>query len=149
MRLLTQGVTPEKIAQTLGVGAVCSMFPFLGTTSLLNLGVGLWLRLNQPILQTMNQLLGPVHLVMIVAYVRAGEWIWRAGEDRFTIAEMVRVFRDETFGAFLNRFGLAGWHAFTAWFLTAPLLFAIVYYATRPVLQRLGRRLAVQADDQG
>ncbi|MBE2215315.1 MAG: DUF2062 domain-containing protein [Opitutaceae bacterium] len=142
--LLTQGVTAEKIAQTLAVGTVCSLFPFLGTTTALNLGVGLWLRMNQPILQSLNYLLTPVHLVMIVVYVRIGEWVWRAGEDRFTVGEMVRVFRDETFLTFLQRFGLAGWHAFTAWLLTAPLLFALLYFPLRPLLHRLARRTGTE-----
>lgn len=143
--LLTQGVTAEKIAQTLAVGTVCSLFPFLGTTTALNLGVGLCLRMNQPILQSLNYLLTPVHLVMIVVYVRIGEWVWRAGEDRFTVGEVVRVFRDETFLSFLQRFGLAGWHAFTAWLLTAPLLFALLYFPLRPLLHRLARRTGTEA----
>jgi len=142
--LLTQGVTAEKIAQTLAVGAVCSMFPFLGTTTLLNLGVGLWLRMNQPIMQSLNYLLTPVHLLMIVVYVRIGEWVWRAGEDRFTVTEMLRVFRDETFIAFLRRFGVAGGHAFTAWLITAPLLFAAIYFPLRPLLHRLARRIGTE-----
>jgi uncharacterized protein (DUF2062 family) len=121
------------------------MFPFLGTTSALNFGVGLWLRMNQPIMQTLNQLLGPVHLVMIVLYVRIGEWICRAGEDRFTVSEVLRVFRDESFGAFLQRFGTAGWHAFAGWLITAPVLFALVYFPTRPVLRSFARRLNTPA----
>jgi uncharacterized protein (DUF2062 family) len=70
--LLTQGAPPDSIALALSVGAVCSVFPFLGLTSLLNLGAGFWLRLNQPLLQTLNQLLGPVQLAMIIGYVRLG-----------------------------------------------------------------------------
>ncbi len=135
--LFTQGITPDKVAFTLAVGTTCSLFPFLGFTSLLNLGVGLWLRMNQPILQTLNQLLGPLHLVMIVVYVRLGESLWRMHDDRFTIAEMLRVFREATFGEFLQRFGWAGIHAFTAWALTAPLLIAVIYFALRPALRRL------------
>lgn len=136
---LTQGVTPDKLAATLAVGTACSLFPFLGFTSLLNLAVGVRLRMNQPILQTLNQVLGPVHLVMIVVYVRGGEWLWRAGTDRFTVAEVLRVFREASLGEFLQRFGWAGVHAFTAWALTAPLLVAVVYYALRPVMRRLAR----------
>ena len=64
--LLLQGITPDKIAFTLAVGTACSVLPFLGFTSLLNLGVGLWLRLNQPIMQMLNQLLGPVQLLLIL-----------------------------------------------------------------------------------
>lgn len=143
--LLTQGVTAEKVALTLAVGTVCSLFPFLGTTTALNFGMGLALRMNQPILQSLNYLLTPVHIVMIVVYVRIGEWVWRAGEDRFTVGEMVRVFREETFVAFVHRFGVAGGHAFTAWVLTAPLLFALIYYPLRPLLHRLGRRIGTES----
>ena len=138
--LLTQGVTPDKVAATLAVGTACAMFPFLGTTALLCLGVGLWLRMNQPILQTLNQLLGPLHLVMILAYVRLGEWIWRAPvEDRFSIIEMITAFAELTFGEFFQRFGQAGLHALTAWVLTTPPLIAALYYGLRPVLRRAAR----------
>jgi len=136
---LTQGVTPDKLAATLAVGTACSLFPFLGFTSLLNLGVGLWLRMNQPILQTFNQILGPVQLVMIIAYVRVGEWLWRAQESRFTVTEVLRVFRDANLGEFLQQFGWAGVHAFTAWALTTPLLIAALYYLLRPVMRHLAK----------
>lgn len=142
--LFTQGITPDKVALTLGVGSVCSLFPFLGFTSLLNLGVGLWLRLNQPLLQTLNQVLGPVQLVLILAYVRLGEWLWRAQEGRFTIREMLGVFREASFGEFLQRFGWAGIHAFTAWVVTSPLLLAAVYYFFRPALRRLASKPLAQ-----
>ena len=136
---LTQGVTPDKLAATLAVGTACSLFPCLGFTSLLNLGVGLWLRMNQPILQTFNQLLGPLQLVLIIAYVRIGEWLWRAQESRFTIAEVLRVFREANLGEFLQQFGWAGVHAFTAWALTTPLLTATLYYILRPIMRHLAK----------
>jgi uncharacterized protein (DUF2062 family) len=143
--LFTQGITPDKVALTLAVGAACSLFPFLGFTSLLNLSVGLWLRMNQPILQTLNQLLGPVQLVLIVAYVRLGEWVWQAQDDRFTVAEMLRVFREASLGEFFGRFSWAGVHAFTAWALTTPLLIAALYYGLRPTLRRLASKSAARA----
>lgn len=134
--LLTQGVAPGKIAATLAVGTACSMFPLLGFTSLVTLGVGLWLRMNQPILHTLNQLLGPVHIVMIVVYVRVGEWIWGAADERFTVAELVRTFREDSLGEFFHRFGWAGVHAVTAWALSVPLILVCVYYPLRFVLKR-------------
>ena len=136
---LTQGVTPDRLAATLAVGTACSLFPFLGFTSLLNLVVGLRLRMNQPILQTLNQLLGPVHLLMILVYVRFGEWLWRSDEAHFTVGEVVRTFRDETLLVFLERFGWAGIHALTAWLVTTPVLIALLYFPLRPVMRRLAR----------
>lgn len=136
---LTQGVTPDKLAATLAVGTACSLFPFLGFTTLLNLGVGLWLRMNQPILQTFNQLLGPVQLALILVYVRGGEWLWRANESRFTLTEVLHVFRDADLGEFLQQFGWAGIHALSAWALTTPLLIAGLYYIIRPIMRHLAK----------
>lgn len=143
--LFTQGVTPDKIALTFAVGSACSLFPFLGFTSLLNLGAGLWLRLNQPLLQTLNQVLGPLQLLLILAYVRLGEWLWRAQGDRFTLGEMIQVFRDASLGEFLRRFGWAGIHAFTAWAVTSPLLIVLVYRLLRPALRRLASKSTARA----
>lgn len=133
---LTQGVTPDKIAATLAVGTACSMFPFLGFTSLLNLAVGIRLRMNQPILQTLNQLLGPVHLVMIVLYVRCGEWIWRADDEKFSLRELLQTLHDASVRDFVHRFGWASIHAFTAWAISVPLIIAGLYYGLRPALRR-------------
>jgi uncharacterized protein (DUF2062 family) len=139
--LLTHGVTPDKIALTFAVGTACSLLPFLGFTSLLNLGVGLWLRLNQPILQTLNQLLGPVQLVLILAYVRLGEKIWGAPPMPLSVATLVHSFRASPV-AFMQRFGWTGVHAATAWLLSVPFIIVTLYYSLRPVLRRFSRRPA-------
>lgn len=137
--LLMQGITPDRISASLAVGTLCSLFPIFGFTTALNALVGFWLRLNHAILQILNQLLGPVHVVMILVYVRIGEVIWGAGEDRFTLDEMLTTFREASFAQFLERFGRAGLHAVTAWIVTAPLLVAGAYYMLRPVIRRLAR----------
>ncbi len=137
---LTRGVTPDRLAFTLGIGTACSLLPFLGLTSLLNLGAGIALRLNHPILQTLNQLLGVVQLALILVYVRLGEAIWGSDTAGFTITEVIRVFREESLARFFQQFGWAGVHALTAWLLTTPLLVAIIYASVRPVLQRLSRK---------
>lgn len=137
---LTQGVTPDRLALTLGLGTACSLFPFLGLTSLLNLGVGIAFRLNHPILQTLNQLLGVVQLALILVYVRCGEWLWGRDAARFAITEMIRTFREEPLSRFIQQFGWAGIHALTAWLLTAPLVVGTLYVSLRPALYRLRRK---------
>lgn len=138
--LFTQGITPDKVAATFAIGTACSLFPFLGFTSLLNLAVGGWLKMNQPILQTLNQLLGPLHLIMIAVYVRLGEWLWGVSADRFSITEMVRTFQEATWSEFLQRFGWAGIHALTAWTVTTPVLVFALYRVLRPVMRRLAEK---------
>lgn len=139
---LTQGVTPDRIAATLATGTVCSLLPFLGFTTLLNLGVGLALRMNQPILQALNQLLGPLQLALILVYVRGGELLWGHTGEGFTVGEMIREFRDRSFLEFLQQFGWAGIHAATAWAITSPLVAVALYFASRPLLRRAAARLS-------
>jgi len=136
--LLTQGVTPDKIALTFAVGTACSLLPFLGFTSLLNLGVGLWLRLNQPILQTLNQLLGPLQLGLILVYVRIGEKIWGAPPIPLSVSTLIHSFRDNP-AAFLQRFGWTGVHAATAWLISVPMIIGSLYYFLRPVMRKFSR----------
>ena len=136
---LTQGVTPDRLALTVGVGTACSLVPFLGFTTLLNLAVGLALRLNQPIMQALNLLLGPLQLVLILIYVRAGEFLWRAEPMPLSISTLVSSFHADPW-AFLQRFGWTGVHAATAWLLSVPLIIAALYYATRPALRRFAKR---------
>lgn len=137
---LTQGVTPDKIAATLAVGTACSLFPFLGFTTGLNLAVGTWLRMNHPILQLVNYLLTPIHLAMILVYVRVGETIWRSGSEPFSVGDVITTFREASIGEFLARFGWAGVHAFTAWIISVPIIIALLYYPLRPVLRRFAQK---------
>ena len=136
LALLTQGITPDRIALTLAVGTACSLLPFLGFTSLMNLGVGLWLRLNQPILQTLNQILGPVQIALILVYVRIGEKIWGAPAMPLLIGQLVRSFKDDPAGFFV-RFGWTGVHAATAWAISVPVILAAVYFPLRIVMRRV------------
>ena len=136
---LTLGVTPERLAATLGVGTTTALFPLLGATTALTLLTGLMFRLNQVVLHTVNQLLAPVQLLLILAYVRAGEWLWRAPADHFTVADVIVTFRSHGWGDFLARFGWAGIHAVTAWAVSAPFLGTAVYLLARGPLARIAR----------
>jgi uncharacterized protein (DUF2062 family) len=135
--LLTQGVTPDKLAATFAAGTAASLFPFLGFTTTLNIAIGLWFRMNQPLLQIINYLLTPLHLLMILVYVRLGEWIWVSDDEHFSVTDMLRSFHELSFMDFLRKFGWAGIHAFTAWALTAPILVAVIYFSLRPMMRHL------------
>ncbi|HWA08147.1 MAG TPA: DUF2062 domain-containing protein [Opitutaceae bacterium] len=135
---LTQGMTPEKIAQTLAVGSCLALFPILGVTSVLCFLVGIALRLNQPIIQLLNQALWPVHFWAIFIYVRLGETLYGAPHLKFSIPYMNSLFwQDHTM--FFHRFGLTALYAIVAWALLAPVYTAAVYYATLPLLRELAR----------
>lgn len=135
---LTQGTSPDKIALTIAVGVAAGVFPFLGFTTLLCFLVALALRLNQPIIQVINQLLWPVHLAMVVVYVRFGAWLYGAVALPFDPAEITHLFLHSQ-REFWARFGLMGLHALTAWLITVPIIIAGFYFPLLPALRRFIR----------
>jgi uncharacterized protein (DUF2062 family) len=138
---LTLGVKPDRLAITFAVAATTAIFPLLGATTALTLGAGLAFRLNQVVLHTVNQLLGPLQLLLILVYVRAGEWLWHSPSDHFSVADVVRTFHESGAAEFLRRFGWAGVHAVTAWAVSAPFVCFVVYLLVRIPLTRIAMAL--------
>jgi uncharacterized protein (DUF2062 family) len=137
---LTQGITPNRIAFTLGLGVALALFPFLGFTTILCFAVAAALKLNQPIIQILNQLMWPVWIPMVAVYIKVGAAIYGAPAMPFDPVEVSRLFLTSQ-GEFWAKFGMVGVHAFTAWILSVPLITGITYYATRPALRRLAAAL--------
>lgn len=150
---LTQGITPEKITLTIAVGGAFALFPIFGTTTLLCFLVAIVLRLNQPIIQLLNQALWPVHLLVIPWYLRLGEVIFGIPHQKFFIREMHRLLSwDRSLGVgdnfvrfggnlieFFQKFGPTAFHAIIAWALLAPLFVLVCYYSLLPVMQAINR----------
>jgi len=137
--LLKQGSTPEALANTLAWTGVCSVFPFFGFTTGLNIAVGHALKLNHALMQSVNWLLSPLQLIMILVYVRMGETLWRSHESQFSVAGMLSSVKELSVMEFLKTFGWAGVHAFSAWALTAPVLFGVILSVSRPAISKLAR----------
>lgn len=51
IKLLKQGMTPEKLAFTVAIGAVLAVFPVLGSTTILCTLAAMVLGLNLPVIQ--------------------------------------------------------------------------------------------------
>lgn len=134
---LAQGLTPGGLARAIALGAVCGLFPILGATTLLTLGAGVALRLNQPAMQAVNYALGPVQLMAIPVFVQAGAWLLGADPGAFSVAAMIDTVRSEPPAEFLRQFGQAGIFALVAWLAAAPVVFASVFLIARPALVRL------------
>lgn len=146
---LQQGITPEKIALTLALGSVFSLFPILGVTTLLCGVVGIWLRLNQALMQGMNYLLMPVQLALLLPFYRAGETLF--GQPHLPIlslTDLVERFRAAPLQFFAD-YGMVGLYGVAVWALLAPLTSVALYLALRPVLLNTHRRLMHRSGHRG
>jgi uncharacterized protein (DUF2062 family) len=138
---LTQGITPHKIALTIAVGSAIALFPILGTTTLLCFLVALVLKLNQPIIQLINQACWPIHLPAIYVCVRFGGRLFGTSHIDLNFHHMSHLLWNEPV-RFAHEFGTAGLHAVVAWCLIAPFYIAAVYYCALPLTRSITRAKA-------
>ena len=136
---LKQGITPQKIALTLALGGVLGIFPILGATTLLCAVAGVWLRLNQPIIQLVNYLVYPVQIALLIPFYRAGERLF--GAEPVPIVDVPGLIArfGESPWQFVLDYGLVGLYGITVWLLVAPMLATLGYFLLKPALESLSR----------
>jgi uncharacterized protein (DUF2062 family) len=135
--LLTQGITPEKIALSLAFGIVLGIFPVLGSTTFLCASAAVVFGLNLPAIQLVNWLIYPVQLFLFVPFIRIGEKLFRAAPLQFSLAQILTMVRANLPHA-VSTLWLAEVHAIFAWLLTGPPAIFLLYF----LLSRLLRQVA-------
>jgi uncharacterized protein (DUF2062 family) len=141
LQQLTQGLSPETIALTIGVGLAIAVIPIVGVTTLLSFLAAWALRLNQPVIQAINWSTYPLQLLMIFPFIRMGEWLFGAPRLTLSLDELVAAGKADPLGT-IGRLGATAAHAVAAWTLVVPLIVAAAYFGTRPLLRALARRAA-------
>jgi uncharacterized protein (DUF2062 family) len=135
---LTQGLTPEKIALTIAVGSSIAMFPLLGTTTIMCLIVGVFMKLNQPIIQAVNYACTPIHLPFIYYSFKWGEWLFGVTHSRLEMKVMRRLLAEDPL-QFARDYGATAFHAVVVWAILVPFWGLAVYYIARPILREIAR----------
>jgi uncharacterized protein (DUF2062 family) len=134
--LLRQGLSPGKLAASVAVGIGLSIFPVFGATTLLCLIAAYLGRLNQPTMQLINYLAGPLQLLLLIPFIRLGEWLFHAPRLPLAAHQIVSHIKADTFGA-IRFFWTSTWHAVVAWLLVVPLASLLLTLFLIPLLRRL------------
>jgi uncharacterized protein (DUF2062 family) len=144
VRQLTQGVTPPKLALSLGVGSAFALFPILGTTTTLCFLAGVVLGLNQPIMQGLNAICLLVYFPLLVAFVRLGDALARTAPSSLDIPLMISLFSHHP-REFFREFGVTALHAVLGWVAVAPFWVVLIYFVALPPLRAAARRISSRA----
>jgi uncharacterized protein (DUF2062 family) len=136
LNLLRQGMTPEKVALTIALGVTLGVTPIFGLASILCFLAAILLRLNGPAIQLVNYLVYPLQFVLLIPFIRLGEWIFAARPTKISVAELLRLLQhnDQTGLAALWTLTL---HALVAWVALGSLAAVILYFLLIPMLRRI------------
>ena len=135
-QFLTQGLSPEKIALTLGFGITLGIFPIIGFTSGLCVICASVFRLNQGLLQFINYLIYPLQIVLIIPFFQLGAWVMHDRDFTLNLKTLQIKFTTDFINA-LNELWTAAWHAALVWLIIAPILIIIVNKVSLPIIRKV------------
>lgn len=139
--LLSQGITPHKVALAVVLGVLLGLTPVLGTSMISCTIVALWLRLNLPLIQLANNLVYPLQLLLIIPFVQAGQWLFRRPPLPFSFGQVADMIRADLWGSIVYLWGYT-WHGLVAWLLFCAIVGPLGYVALMLPLKRLVKKPA-------
>jgi uncharacterized protein (DUF2062 family) len=132
---MKQGVTPHGIALACAVGLTGCLFPTLGATTFLCFMTAYFLRLNHPIVQTVNYAAAPLQILMFPVFIKLGAWICRVPAVSVNPEKIYRVFMESP-SLFFQDYGWAWLQSILAWVVVAPFVMFITYKSVRLIFAR-------------
>jgi uncharacterized protein (DUF2062 family) len=139
VKLLRQGVTPEKLALSLALSAALAVIPAFGWSVWLCGIAGLAFGLNLPAMQAVNYFLYPAQVVLLLPFFRLGEKLFRAPHLPLSISQIFSMVHANFWGAIKFLWDTT-WHAVVVWALLAPFAVGLIYLVLLPILRRVVNR---------
>jgi uncharacterized protein (DUF2062 family) len=136
--VVTSGLTPEKLALTLCVGTALGVMPLLWGTTLICIMLAHILRLNQVALQSINYLLYPLQLALLLPFYKMGAWLFPYG-PLLPLHILATLVKNPW-----SSFNILGWmtiKAVAAWMIAVLPTTLLVYW----ILRVTAFRVRVQA----
>jgi len=141
LKFLKQGTSPEGLALCVAIGVVVGNIPILGVSSILCAVIALAFRLNLPAMQIVQAAMAPTQLLLIIPFVRLGEWLLHAPHQAVSIKEGLALMSQS-----IDHTIVVLWdvilHAGFAWILVAPFVTYLLYKLLTRVFAHAAARFA-------
>jgi uncharacterized protein (DUF2062 family) len=136
LRLLKNGVTPERLGWSLAIALVVGVNPLLGTTTVLMLLLAWMFGLNQVASQIGIHLMWPVQWLLFLPFVNAGIFVFRTSRLPMTKAEIFHLSHKHPL-MLIHVLWQWEWHALVVW--------AVFAVCAAPLLASCIRRMLVHS----
>lgn len=140
VKLLKQGISPEKLSLSIAFGVVIGILPVIGATTLLCAAIAIIMRLNLPAIQLANYLVYPLQILLLIPFISLGALIFQVEPPPLSVQELGALFQQDFWGTVASFFETI-LYAIVAWLLACAPLFAVMYGIFVFILKRVGPSL--------
>ena len=133
--LLKQGLSPKKLALVIALGVVLSIFPVLGTTTLICSLVAILFQLNIAAIQIANYTAFPLQIVLFFPFLKLGETISGISLDPINKDQLISTFQEGFFQAISE----LTWYLLVAslgWSVASFPMFIILFFCLSIIIKK-------------
>lgn len=141
LALLRQGISPRRLALCVAIAVVVGNIPILGVSTILCAFIALIFRLNLPAIQLVQAAMAPTQILLIIPFVRLGEWIVRTPPQVVSIKAALALMSQGGVWQAVVVLRDAIFHAGLAWALTAPFCIYLIHRLLMPVFERMAAQI--------
>ncbi|HEX3602929.1 MAG TPA: DUF2062 domain-containing protein [Steroidobacteraceae bacterium] len=138
--LLRAGLAPRRLALCIAIAIVIGNIPVLGVSTIICAGIALVFRLNMPAIQLVQAAMAPTQLLLIIPFVRLGEWILHAPPQVVSVKDAFALMSQGIWQAVVILRD-AIYHAVLAWSLLAPFCVYLICRLLTPLFERMAAQL--------
>tara|TARA_B110000263_G_scaffold83723_1_gene73301 strand:+ start:458 stop:916 length:459 start_codon:yes stop_codon:yes gene_type:complete len=140
-KLLKQGLSPAKLSLVVALGITLSIFPVLGTTTLICTLVSIFFNLNLPAMQLANYAAFPFQIILFFPFLKLGETVSKVSLDPLSKIQLISTFDEGIFYAIekLSNYLLV---ACLGWSLAVLPIYIILYFLMSSLLKKFEPFLA-------
>jgi uncharacterized protein (DUF2062 family) len=143
LALLRAGLAPRKLALCIAIAIVVGNIPILGVSTILCTFIALIFRLNLPTIQLVQAAMAPTQLLLIIPFVRLGEWIAGAPPQIVSVKGAFALLSQGIWQAVIVLRD-AIYHAALAWLLIAPFCVYLLHRLLTPVFEQMAAQVRRQ-----
>ena len=134
-KLLKQGLSPAKLSLVVALGITLSIFPVLGTTTLICTLVSIFFNLNLPAMQLANYAAFPLQIILFFPFLKLGETVSKVSLDPLSKIQLISTFDEGIFYAIekLSNYLLV---ACLGWSLAVLPIYIILYFLISSLLKK-------------
>ena len=140
LALLRQGVSPRRLALCVAIAIVVGNIPILGVSTILCALIALIFRLNLPAIQLVQAAMAPTQVLLIIPFVRLGEWILRVPPQVVSLKAALALMSQGVWQAVVVLRD-AIFYAGLAWALIAPFCIYLLHRLLTPVFERMAAQI--------
>ena len=134
-KLLRQGLSPVKLSLVIALGITLSIFPILGTTTLICTFISIIFNLNLPAMQFANYAAFPLQVILFFPFLKLGETISKVSLDPLSKFQLISTFNEGFFYA-IEKLSYYLIVACLGWSLAIIPIFFILYFLLSVILKK-------------